>query len=218
MNRTKSPSLGQEMVAEIPLIAAAIRHPLPLFITSGAAVWAGAHTGQSVPLTLAYTLFAYLLSLLAVIDAKHGILPHILTLTLATLGTLLAPTLGISYWDSTLAALTAYLTLGAMALLTTFLTGKPALGGGDLTLTLAISAWLGLSGLPMFLMATAGTGIASIVLKRAYTRIIHAGYPTHGSGGPGTFAFGPALCAAGWLALLYSQTYWQIIELIVSPN
>lgn len=217
MNRIAPSPIVSEMAAELPILNAAIRHPLPLFITAVAAVWAGSHTGQNVPLTYSYTLFAYLLSLMAVIDLKHGILPHTLTGLLAILGTLLAPTLGLTYWDSSLGALIAFSGLFTCAFITGILTGKPSLGGGDLWLALALGAWVGISGLPMLLMATAVTGILSVLLKRWLTHFLHAGYypAGQGSGGPGSFPFGPALCAAGWLALLYAPAYWKFIEMLV---
>lgn len=206
-----SPSMA-EMVAEFPTIAAAIRSPIPLFLTAIAAVWAGYHTGQNPSLTLAYTLFAYLLSLLAVIDLRHGILPHILTGFLALFGTLLAPTLGITYTDSTLAALIAYGGLFLCAFITTRLTGKESLGGGDLWLTLGLGTWLGLAALPMLLIATACTGILSALIKRWLTQNMLT-YAGQGA----AFPFGPALCAAGWLALLYAPAYWKGIEMLVAP-
>lgn len=212
----ESPTFTAQLRAEIPAISQAIRAPWPLFITGFAAIWAGYHTGQNPGLVLAYTLFAYLLSLLAVIDLKHGILPHLLTGTLITLGAVLAPTLGLTYWDSLLGGLIAFAALGAMALLTAFLTGKPAMGGGDLYLTLGLGTWLGISGLPMLLMATAVTGILSICIKRTLT----ANLPTYQALGveQSQFPFGPALCAAGWLALLYAPLYWQAINLAISPT
>ena len=216
MQQTSSePSLRAQFAEEIPAIAAAIRHPWPFFITGLCAIWAGYHTGQNPQLVITYTLFAYVLSLLALVDLKQGILPHILTGTLITLGTLLAPSLGITYWDSLIGGAVAFASLGAMALLTMFLTGKGALGGGDLYLVLGLGTWLGMSGLPMLLVATAVTGTLSIFIKR----ILTANLPTYNALGvqQAQFPFGPALCAAGWLALLYSPIYWQVIESFVSP-
>lgn len=206
-----SPDMA-ELAAELPHIIAAIKNPVPFFLTGLAAMWAGVHTGQNVPLTLAYTVFAYLLSLLAVIDLRHGILPHVLTGLLATIGALIAPTLGLTYAASTIGALVAFGGLGLCALITGFLTGKPALGGGDLWLTLGLGAWLGTMGLPMLLVATTVTGVISIILKRLLTQNLPT-YNTGGQGG-GQFPFGPALCAAGWLALLYAPAYWQAIAAI----
>jgi leader peptidase (prepilin peptidase)/N-methyltransferase len=208
-----------EFRTELAAITAAIRHPLPLFLTSVVAVWAGYHTGQNTSLTLAYTLFGYLLALLAVTDLREGILPHFLTGLLATLGTILAPTLGLSYTESLLGSLVAFGGLFTCAFITEHFTGKPSLGGGDLWLTLGLGAWLGVAGLPMLLLATAVTGAISICLKRWITQDmpimpgIKAFTPPEKS-----FPFGPALCAAGVIALFYSHFYWQCIEMLTKPS
>lgn len=204
-----SPSLS-EITSELPAIAQAIRGPLPFFVAGGAAMWAGAHTGQSPQLTIAFTLFAYLLGLLIHTDLKHGILPHLLTNLLVVLGTLLAPTLGLTYLESILGSFVAFGGLFACAFITERLTGKPSLGGGDLWLIMGLGAWVGVGGLPMLLLATVLTGTLSILISRWLTQ----GMPSMIGNPRGAFPFGPALCVAGWLALLYAPAYWSVIEML----
>lgn len=209
----KSPVLSPsraEILSELPAIAQAIRSPLPFFIAGGAAMWAGAHTAQNPQLTIAYTLFAYLMGLLIHTDLKHGILPHILTNLVIILGTLLAPSLGLSYTSSILGSFIAFGGLFGCAMLTERLTGKASLGGGDLWLVMGLGAWLGAGGLPMLLVATAVTGAISVGINRWLNRgmLTYAGHPAN------AFPFGPALCVAGWLALLYAPCYWQVIEML----
>ncbi len=209
----KPAPVPQGLRAEAAIIAAATAASTPLLLSSLAAVWAGYHTGQSTQLTLAYTLFAYLVGLLAVTDARHGILPHLLNATLAGLGLALAPTLGHTYLQAVIGGITAFAGLFAIAFAVEKATGKQALGGGDLWLVLALGIWLGAGGLPMLMLAAALCGLVFIRIRNWFSQnmLTYAGHPTN------SFPFGPALCAAGWLALLYAPAYWQGIEMLAGP-
>lgn len=213
MSQQKKSPPSSLLGEEITLISAATAGSGALILTAGAAVWGGYHVGQIPTLTFAYTLFGYLLALLAIIDARHGILPHLLTSTLAALGILLAPTLGHTYLDAVNGAIVAYTGIAACMFVTERLTGKQAMGGGDLWLVAALGTWLGVGGLPMLLVAAAFTGLLSILIRRWLTQnmLTYATMPNN------AFPFGPALCAAGWLALLYAPAYWQGIDMLVGP-
>lgn len=208
----KAPSHMAEIRAEVATIGAAAQASLPLFLTSAAAIWAGYHNYNNVPLTLAYTLFAYLLALLGTIDARHGILPHLLTGTLAVLGLALAPTLGHTYLQASIGGIVAVTGLFAIAFGVEKATAKQALGGGDLWLTMALGIWLGAGGLPMLMLATAVTGLLSIRIRKWLTQNMH----TYAGNPAGSIPFGPALCLAGWLALLYTPAYWQGIQTLAA--
>ncbi|RYG60262.1 MAG: prepilin peptidase [Alphaproteobacteria bacterium] len=207
----KHPAEEQGLKAELRPIAAAVGAPLTLVLTGLAAIWAGYHTGQNPPLVFGLTLFAYLLALLAVIDSRHGILPHLLTGTLGVLGILLAPTFGHTHLNALNGGLLAFTGIGFCAFVTERLTGKQAVGGGDLWLVAALGTWLGAGGMPMLLVATAVTGVVSVLIRRWLTQnmLTYAHVPAN------SFPFGPALCAAGWLAMLYAPAYWQGIDMLV---
>lgn len=176
-------------------------------------IWGGEWAGQHAPLVLALMLLAYVLSMLAVIDVRYGILPHMLTGTLFVLGVALAPTFGHTYGMAALSGVVAFGGLLLCAMITRVLTGKDSLGGGDLWLVLGLGAWIGLAGLPFFLMATAVTGAISVGLKRWLTQ----GYAVITEHEAQKFAFGPALCVAGWLAVLYGGWYWRVMDMLIAP-
>jgi leader peptidase (prepilin peptidase)/N-methyltransferase len=128
---------------------------------------------------------------------------------LAVSGLILAPLyLHIGWLNSLSGAILGFAGLAACAFITETLTRKSALGGGDLWLTLGIGAWVGAGGLPMFMLALAATGIASVLAKRL--RKARGQKIT-------IFPFGPALAFAGWLAALYAPAYWHAIAAII-PN
>ena len=213
MSQQKKSPTTSHFGHELAAIAAATAASTPLFLAALAAVWAGYHTANSTPLTLAYTLFAYLLALLGYTDLRQGILPHLLTATLAILGLALAPTLGHTYLQALIGGITAFAGLFAIAFGVEKATGKQALGGGDLWLVLALGIWLGAGGLPMLMLASAVCGLLFIRIRNWFSQnlLTYVGHPTN------SFPFGPALCAAGWLALLYAPAYWQGIEMLVAP-
>lgn len=196
---------------EIDAISWAAGFSISLILTGLLTIWGGEWAGQAPQPTLALMLLAYVLSLLAVIDVRYGILPHKLTGSLFVLGVALAPSLGHTYLQALSGGVVAFAGLLLCALLTRALTGKEALGGGDLWLVLGLGAWVGLAGLPMFLMATAVTGMVSVGLKRWLTQ----GYPVMTEHEAQKFAFGPALCAAGWLAVLYGDWYWRVMDMLI---
>lgn len=186
---------------------------ITLILTGLLTIWAGEWAGQQVSLVLALMLLAYVLSMLAVIDVRHGILPHMLTGTLFVLGVALAPTFGHGHGMAALSGMVAFGGLLLCAMITRLVTGKDSLGGGDLWLVLGLGAWVGLAGLPFLLMATAVTGGISVGLKRWLTQ----GYAVMTPQEAQKFAFGPALCVAGWLAVLYGDWYWKLMDMLIGP-
>lgn len=187
---------------EIAAIQSANRSIWPTVVGVAGTAWAWLATGN-LTVTLVLSVYASLLALLAVVDLRHGILPHLLTGTLALCGLVLAPLyLHVGVVNSVAGALVGFAGLGACAWLAEKLSGRPALGGGDLWLTLGIGAWVGAGGLPVFLLALAFTGVASVLgkrLRRARGQKVRI------------FPFGPALAFAGWLAALYAPAYWRAV-------
>ncbi len=198
---------------EVDVVNWAAGFSITLILTGLLTAWAGEWAGQQLPLVLAMMLLAYVLCMLAVVDVRYGILPHMLTSTLFVLGVALAPTFGHGYGMAALSGVVAFGGLLLCAMITRVVTGKDSLGGGDLWLVMGLGAWVGLAGLPFFLMATAVTGGISVGLKRWLTQ----GYPVITEHEAQRFAFGPALCAAGWLAVMYGDWYWRIMDLLIGP-
>lgn len=184
---------------------------IALILTGLLTMWAGEWAGQLPVPTLTLMLLAYLLSVLTVIDVRYGLLPHMLTATLFVLGVVLAPGVGHGYGMALLGGVVAFGGLLLCALITRAVTGKEALGGGDMWLVLGLGAWMGVASLPFFLLAVAVTGGVSVALKRWLTQ----GYPVMTEHEAQRFAFGPALCVAGWLAVLYGDVYWKVVDLLI---
>ncbi len=198
-------------VRELNAVNWAVTNPFALIMAGLLTMWGGAAVGQVVAPTLALFVLAVLLALLTVIDIKHGILPHALTGTLVALGVMLAPIFGRGYGEALMAGGLAFGGLLLCAGLTRLATGKEALGGGDLWLVLGLGVWMGAAALPMFVMMVAVLGALSVALKRWLTQ----GYPVLTEHEAQRFAFGPALCGAGWLAVLYGDAYWRAIDMLM---
>lgn len=134
---------------------------------------------------------------LAVIDARHRILPDILTLPLIPFGLLVA-------WISPGADLAAHfvgaLIVGAMlwsfAFLYALLRGVDGLGMGDVKLMTAAGAWLGWAGAPSALLIAAATALVWLLAKR---RVGYDEPMTLQSEAP----FGPFIGLGIWLTWLY---------------
>jgi len=184
--------------SETPQIRPVLATLPPYVIALAAAFWVYL-LQYPTPAVLALTACAFLLGLLTLVDLKYGTLPHLLTGLLLACGLVLAPlVLGVAPVSSMAAAILGMAMIFGCALLAEKLAGQQALGGGDLWLTAAIGAWIGLAGLPMFVLALAALGLVSVAVAR-------------GAGGGRRFPFGPALAGAGWLALLYQSAYWHAI-------
>lgn len=193
-----------QLYAELPAIRAALRTPWPTLLTLAAALWAGAHSGFYPAHTAILALLGAQLALLAVVDARTLTLPHTLTGLLALTGMVFAPILPhVGILSSTLGGLVAFVGAVGCMVLADKLAGKPSLGGGDVWLITAIGCWLGAGGLPMFLLATAGAGVATLLANRLTRRAER-------------FPFGPALAAGGWLAMLYQSAYWHTIQTLTA--
>lgn len=141
-------------------------------------------------------VFTWALIALAVIDARHYLLPDGITLPLLWLGLLL--NLGGLYTPLPAAVLGAAAGYGGLWLVYQafrLATGKEGMGYGDFKLLAAIGAWAGWQQLPATLLLSAvvgaAFGIAQILLRRRSRE-----HP---------IPFGPFLAAAGWIALLWGE-------------
>ena len=131
---------------------------------------------------------------LAWIDWQHMLLPDALTLPLILAGlgaTLLQDPAQIA--DHAAAATAGYLAFRAIEIAYRRLRGRDGLGQGDAKLMAAAGAWLGLAALPMIVFMAALFGLAIAAGLKIGGHAMHRG---------SAVPFGPALCAAIWIAWL----------------
>jgi leader peptidase (prepilin peptidase)/N-methyltransferase len=131
---------------------------------------------------------------LAVIDFRHQILPDVLTLSLLWCG------LFWQWWeqpdflgDAVLGAIGGYLVLWSLYWGMWFMTRREGLGYGDFKLLAALGAWLGWQKLPeILLIASMATLLVTLVCSKK-----------RANGWSQPQPFGPGLCAAGVICLMY---------------
>lgn len=153
-------------------------------------------------------LLTWALIALTLIDYDHQLLPDNITLPLLWLGLLF--NLGTTYVPLTSAvigAIAGYVSLWTVFQLFKLATGKEGMGYGDFKLFAALGAWLGWQQLPLIILLSsflgALIGIGFIILKGRDRRL--------------PIPFGPFLCGAGWVALLWgdmlTRAYLQVARL-----
>ncbi len=168
-----------------------VRYPVVELLTgvlSGLVAW---HFGLTW--TTAFALvFTWILVAAAFIDADTTLLPDDLTLPLLWLG-LLAALMGytVPLRDAVLGAMAGYLSLWTLYWAFKLATGKEGMGYGDFKLLAALGAWMGWKMLiPIALIASVVGIVFALALLGARVRDKH-------------IPFGPYLCAAGFIALLW---------------
>ncbi len=132
---------------------------------------------------------------LAWIDARHFLLPDVLTLPLLLGG--LAACAALSPWalqDHLVGAVAGYCGLRGVALAYRALRGREGIGAGDAKLLAACGAWLGWAALPDVLLLAALAGLAVAGAMRLGGRAV---------GRATAVPFGPALAAACWAVRLW---------------
>ena len=186
--RGKCAACGQSISWRYPIVE------LLTGIFSVIVVW---HFGAA-PTTLAALGLTWALIALAAIDLDKQILPDALTLPLIWVGLLVnldPDPLFVPLRSAVIGAVAGYLSLWAVFHIFRLLTGKEGMGYGDFKLFAAFGAWLGWQNLPLIILLAslvgAVTGIAAIIVLG---RDRHLPIP-----------FGPFLCAAAWIALLYGN-------------
>ncbi len=143
-------------------------------------------------------LFTWMLIALAVIDFDHQILPDNLTLPLIWIGLLvnLYPNPAFAPLTSAvIGAVAGYLFLWSVFHIFKLITGKEGMGYGDFKLFAAFGAWLGWQNLPLIILLASLVGAimgGALILVLGRDRQL-------------PIPFGPFLCAAGWIALLWGN-------------
>lgn len=144
-------------------------------------------------------ILTYALIALSFIDLDQQLLPDRLTLPLAALGLAIN---SFSIFSSPVLAIWGYiigfLSLWIIYYLFKLCTGKEGMGYGDFKLLAALGAWMGpmLLLLIVLLSSILGALVGLYLIKRDQQKT--------------SFAFGPYLAIAGWIALLWGQ---QIIDI-----
>jgi len=171
------------------------RYPVIEIVTalaSAMAVWHFGWQWQSLwALGLTWSLIA-----LTVIDYDHHLLPDDITLPLLWSGlliNLLAPFTTLS--SAVIGAIAGYLSLWSVFHVFKWLTGKEGMGYGDFKLFAAFGAWLGWQQLPFIILfasfSGAAVGLGAILILGRDRQL--------------PIPFGPFLCVAGWVAMLWGE-------------
>ncbi len=163
-------------------VAALIVAVWSLAVLPGWLAWAGSLLGWS-------------LIALAVIDARHLLLPDALTLPLVPAGLAIAWFVDPAKLPGhALGAAAGFLALAAVGIVYRRLRGREGIGLGDAKLFAAAGAWVSWEGLPSTLLLAAAGALAGHLLGARLT-----GRRLEGRELP----FGPYLAAALWLVWLY---------------
>ncbi len=145
---------------------------------------------------LGWTLLA-----LAWIDARHMILPDVLTLPLVLAGLVFAWFLDPAFIaDHAIGAAAGWLLFWAISRLYRLLRGRDGLGEGDAKLMAAAGAWVSWTGLGPVMLVGAVTGLIQAAVIR-----LRGGDLS----GATAIPFGPPLALATWLVWLYAPAFGQ---------
>jgi leader peptidase (prepilin peptidase)/N-methyltransferase len=183
-------------------VAISIRYPLievTSGILSGLIAW---HFGATW-LTLAMLILTWSLIALTMIDYDHQLLPDNITIPLLWLGLLIhtvIPESGVTTADAVLGAIVGYLSLWSLYWVFKILTGKEGMGYGDFKLLAALGAWMGWQSLLTIVILSSFVGAIvgiSLLIFRGRDRNI-------------PIPFGPYLAGAGFITLLWGDTFTQL--------
>jgi len=179
-----------------------IRYPLIEAVTgllSGLVAWQFGATA----LTLALLVLTWSLIALTMIDFDHQLLPDNITLPLLWLGVLASAVLPgalVSPRDAVLGAAVGYMSLWSLYWAFKLLTGKEGMGYGDFKLLGTLGAWMGWQSLLLIVILSSLVGAIvgiSLLVFRGRDRNI-------------PIPFGPYLAGAGFIALLWGDTFKQL--------
>lgn len=210
--RSQCPSCGHRIsaVENIPLLSYAwlrgkckgcgkrisLRYPIVELVTGLLSLAIAAHFGVTAA-AMGGLLLTWALIALTFIDYDHQLLPDNLTLPLLWLGLVFnLNDMYVPIASAVVGAMAGYISLWLVYQLFKAVTGREGMGYGDFKLFAALGAWLGWQQLPLIILLSsfvgAAVGIAAILLLKR-----DRGVP---------IPFGPFLCVAGWVALLWGDT------------
>lgn len=209
--RSRCPACGHRISAleNIPLVSFVLlggkcagcgkpisrRYPAVELVTGVLSAVVAWHFGPTVA-AVGALLLTWGLIALTVIDYDHQLLPDNITLPLLWLG--LAFNLGAVYvplHSAVIGAMAGYLSLWLVYQLFKVVTGREGMGYGDFKLFAAFGAWLGWQQLPLIILLSsfvgAIVGLGGILILGRDRSV--------------PIPFGPFLCIAGWIALLWGD-------------
>ena len=167
------------------------QYPLVELVASLLSILLVYKLGLSVQTGL-YLLFVYAMLALFVIDARHQLLPDVITLPLLWLGLIANINGSIALSDAVIGAILGYLLLWSVYWVFKLITHKEGMGYGDFKLTAAIGAWFGWQSLPIILLIATTLGMIVFFLRQ-----------WQDSSYQQAFAFGPFLVLASFILLFF---------------
>lgn len=162
---------------------------------------------------LAAVVLVWGLIALAFIDFDHQILPDVIVLPVLWMGLLLNSRNMFTNLESAVyGAVAGYVSLWLIYQLFKLATGKEGMGFGDFKLFALFGAWLGWQQLPLIILlsslAGAVLGVAMILIAGRDKQV--------------PMPFGPFLCIAGWIALLWGKdivsSYLHLFQVAPFPS
>lgn len=172
------------------------RYPLVELLTGVLTVMVAWHFGYSLA-ALAGMVLTWSLIALSLIDFDRQLLPDDITLPLLWAGLLLNVFAVFTPLSSAvIGAASGYVFLWLVYQLFRLVTGKEGMGYGDFKLFAALGAWLGWQNLPLIILLSSLVGA---ILGIAFILFL-------GRDRQLPIPFGPFLCVAGWIALLWGDT------------
>ena len=172
------------------------RYPAVELASGILAVVVAFHFGAGAAAATACALSWALLAL-AFIDLDHQLLPDAITLPLLWAGLIVNSFhVFVSLHTALAGAIAGYLSLWLVYHAFRLVTGKEGMGHGDFKLLAALGAWLGWQGLPLIILLASAVGALTglvLILFRGRDRMQ-------------PMPFGPFLCVAGWIGLLWGGT------------
>lgn len=188
-----------------------IRYPIIETLTAILSGVTAAHFGPTFT-GLAAIVLVWVLIALAFIDYDHQILPDAITLPVLWLGLLVNTQQLFSSLESAIfGAVAGYVSLWMVYQLFKLVTKKEGMGFGDFKLFALFGAWLGWQMLPLVILLSSVTGavlgLAMIVILGRDKQL--------------PIPFGPFLCIAGWISLLWGEqivsSYLQLFQAAPFP-
>jgi leader peptidase (prepilin peptidase)/N-methyltransferase len=172
------------------------RYPLVELLTGGLTAMVAWYFGYGIA-ALAGMVLTWSLIALSFIDFDRQLLPDDITLPLLWAGLLLNVFAVFAPLSSAvIGAASGYVFLWLVYQIFKLVTGKEGMGYGDFKLFAALGAWLGWQSLPLIILLSSLVGaMAGIAFILLFGRDRHLPIP-----------FGPFLCVAGWIALLWGDT------------
>lgn len=173
-----------------------VRYPL-VELASGVLAIACVHFAGPTLEAAAAFLFIYLLAVIAIIDWRHMIIPHTLTVSGMIAGLALAAATGPGFGKAIMGLLVGGGAVFALSEGYRLLRGQPGMGGGDVMLMGMVGAWLG----PWAAFGVLGTGA---LLGTVYAVVRAAGRLD----GAAKLPFGTFLAAAAALVMTAGPSLW----------